>query len=95
MGLRKSEILEATAMEDWQQLRADMKGKPTKDKLRMCHDWLLNQHTVSSRAEKEVQVLNYLNALSRGGQIAPVEQVRGSHLLQLFSKKRVEIYRDR
>jgi hypothetical protein len=91
MGLTKAEIEVAVAKDDWQELRQSLKGTTTKQKLKALHDWLDNQYSQSSRQLKDVQVLNYLNALSRGGQIMPVEQVRGQHLYDLFSRKRIQI----
>jgi hypothetical protein len=96
MGLTRREIDEAVRDSAWQNVRLSMKGKPTERKLNTLHEWLtLGQPT--GDVMREVQVLNYLNAMSRGGLIKPVEQVRGSHLRHLLHplnrKSRIRIIR--
>lgn len=91
MGLKKSEILEAIDRDDWQDFRASLKGTSTKEKLKRLHDHLIDPYSECPRHLRDVQVLNYLNALARGGQIMPVEQVRGSHLENLFTHKKITI----
>lgn len=92
MGLTKAEIMDAVAMEDWQAYRLTMKRKPTKDKLQMCHEWLVDPLTTSNNHDKDVQVLNYLNSLARNGCIMALKsQDRGSYLLGLFNRKGLTI----
>jgi len=93
MGLSKKEIEDAVADEGWQEFRISLKGMATKEKLKRLHQYLDDIFTTSSLPMKEIQVLNYLNALSRGGQILPITQVRGIELRQLFSDKKISINR--
>ena len=91
MGLTRTEIRDAVKENDWQELRQSLKKTSTKEKLKRLHDYLVDPYSNSSRHSKDIQVLNYLNALARGGQIMPVEQARGSHLENLFRQKSITI----
>lgn len=53
---------------EWQELRRYLKGKSLEEKHRRLSSWL-RQHN-NSRAS-QVQVTNYVTALSRGGLISP------------------------
>jgi hypothetical protein len=95
MGLTQYEIRGAVAFEDWQEFRKSLKGVPTSDKLKRLWDWLEDIGTTSNQDDKDIQVLNYLNALARGGVITPVPQNRGSHLISLFRANKIEVLRER
>lgn len=51
---------------DWQELRLSLKGESTPTKIRRLNGWLRKKNN-SSRAK--LQVINYMNALLRGGQL--------------------------
>ena len=51
---------------DWQQFRRSLKGLPTKSKITKLSGWLRKKGN-SRRAQ--LQVVNYMNALLRGGQL--------------------------
>lgn len=51
---------------DWQELRLSLKGESTATKIRRLNGWLRKKNN-SSRAK--LQVINYMNALLRGGQL--------------------------
>lgn len=94
MGLTKAEIEQAVAFEDWQEFRLSLKGIDTSKKIRKLSEWLEDPYTTSNQNDKDVQVLNYLNALARGGLIAPmIHQNRGSQLKSLL--KHIEVRRER
>ena len=105
MGLSRQEIDNAVKDTAWQRCRVSMKGKTTERKLTICWCWLASATpdnpewdyfgTTQTREKREVQVLNYLNALSRGGLIEPVEQVRGTHLRSLLEARasRIKVIR--
>lgn len=93
MGLSKSEIEVAVGNPGWQEFRVSLKGKSTQDKLKLLLQYYDDIYTQSGPATKDVQVLNYLNALSRGGQIARIEQVRGQNLRNLLAQNKIEVYR--
>jgi hypothetical protein len=72
--LTQAQIREAVGREKWQTYRLSMKGAETKDKLSDLSWWLLMGSPYDpDKAMREVQVQNYLNALSRGGLIAPTD----------------------
>lgn len=73
MKLTKLEIDGAIACDRWQKFRVSLKGKSTAVKLNKLYDYL-NQEECSTctYGQRRVQVLNYLNALARGGQIEPL-----------------------
>ena len=62
----KEEIDKAIDDEKWQEFRKSLKGISTEEKLDKLQEWL-NSHKGSRKAE--VQVINYINALKRGGQL--------------------------
>lgn len=66
----RQEILEAIGREDWQIFRLGLKGLSTREKIDELRRWL-DDTTVSSEewALRKVQVVNYVNALKRGGQV--------------------------
>lgn len=75
MSLTQAQIAQAIKNEDWQKCRLKMKGKATKAKLRDLYDFIEGVHDESvdcGEVTARVVVLNYLNALSRGGLIEPL-----------------------
>lgn len=66
MQLTRSEIMEHIKCPEWQAIRVSMKGTTTRHKLLRCKKHLIDQEY--SHAAK-VQVMNYVNALKRGGQL--------------------------
>jgi hypothetical protein len=73
MRLSKAEIDEAIADPKWQEFRLSLKGQSTRKKLDRLKDWVREEPAVE-HPTRCIQVQNYLNALSRGGQIAPVNK---------------------
>jgi hypothetical protein len=79
MPLTRQEIRGAVACEKWQAIRLSLKGLSTQSKLNNCQRYLepMSWKTRDFADAKEccnyetrsIQVLNYLTALSRGGQI--------------------------
>lgn len=63
-----SEVAEAVADDEWQELRVYLKGKSLEEKYRRLDNWLTQQN--NSR-KAQIQVTNYVTALSRGGLIKP------------------------
>lgn len=74
MKLRRETILRVVKCTHWQDLRFDMKGLGREEKLAMLASWLKTPSPgcVCPYADRAVQVVNYLNALSRGGLIEPI-----------------------
>jgi hypothetical protein len=72
--LDQGEIMNAIACVNWQALRSSLKGTTTAKKL----ETLARYHDMSQLCctpmQQDIQVINYLNALARGGQIAPLEE---------------------
>lgn len=67
--LSKKDILPGSgAISDpkWQEVRKSMKGVSTTQKLATCRSWL---RANNSSPQSKIQVMNYLNALKRGGQL--------------------------
>ena len=64
--IKKEEIMDAIKDDKWQEFRRSLKGLSTEEKLDKLESWL-ESHPGSSKAR--VQVINYYNALKRGGQI--------------------------
>jgi len=69
MKLSAERIQEAVQRPAWQEYRIGMKGLPTETKLRKLNWWL--RFGVCPVNDRQIQVQNYLNALSRGGAIWP------------------------
>jgi len=73
-SLRHDEIMTAIDDDDWQTFRKSLKGLPTEDKLDQLYHYL---HKFFEESEtnygeffvREIRVVNYLNALKRGGQL--------------------------
>lgn len=66
------EIHKVIKDEAWQRLRVSLKGKSTYIKLQQCSLYIKSFDEGSSdeaRRRANVQVMNYLNALKRGGQL--------------------------
>lgn len=64
------EVLEAVKDREWQMVRRGMKGRSLAEKYYTLKGWLL----AKGRTRKaQVQVTNYVTALSRGGLIKPSE----------------------
>jgi hypothetical protein len=72
--LSAAQIREAIDEPHWQEIRLSMKGIPTDNKLGRCRLWLTDKCTTVPIEQREIQVMNYLNALARGGQIEPVDK---------------------
>ena len=66
--ITRQEIQEFVKDEKWQQVRISMKGKSLGIKFETLWDWL-DSNEWSRKAQ--VQVTNYITALSRGGLIKP------------------------
>lgn len=66
--LSRKEIQEHVIKSDWQKVRLSMKGVSTAEKYKILEKWL-NDNNCSRSAQ--VQVTNYVTALSRGGLIKP------------------------
>lgn len=64
--LNRKQIQIAIKSKKWQKYRLNLKGKTTKEKLKMLDRWL--EQNNNSKNSK-IQVENYINALKRGGQI--------------------------
>lgn len=73
-SITRAEIDEAVKDSYWQRFRLSLKGKSTGRKLYELQGyWNVAQSSwvdLEERAEMEVQVINYLNALKRGGQLS-------------------------
>lgn len=70
-GITQKEIQRYVHDADWQELRRTLKGMPLMERFSALRGYLdFHQH---SRAA-QVRVTNYINALSRGGLIAPIER---------------------
>ncbi len=54
---------------DWQHLRTSMKGLTTKQKMWALHEYLYDIACVVTDRNRWVRVVNYINALKRGGQL--------------------------
>jgi hypothetical protein len=70
------DIHEAVNDPEWQQFRLSLKGLSTKDKLNKLGEYLDDVGSVGEdfeSAKPYIRVQNYINALSRGGQIEPVD----------------------
>ena len=67
--LTQDEIMWAISSPDWQIVRVAMKGTTTMKKLETLRDWLAGSSEQSSSAKRKVQVMNYINAIKRGGQL--------------------------
>lgn len=85
MTLSREVIDTAVSDPDWQKFRLTLKGVSTEEKLirlRRLADATIQNHThvgegmCSVAYDNYVRILNYLNALSRGGQIMPIPQNR-------------------
>lgn len=70
---------------EWQKVRLHMKGMPTRQKLDVLGSWYDHgtcflkdgsQATEPRRAIRELQVVNYLGALRRGGQLDAENKVK-------------------
>lgn len=81
----------AIANDDWQAFRLSLKGLKTKEKLSKLDDYCFGGWTTNpvELGDRLVRVQNYLNALARGGQIAPTDkaetvyrQIRGAEILK-------------
>ena len=68
--LQRAEIKEAVKDVQWQLVRVNMKGMPTQFKYDTLQDWLVK---CNGSREAQVQITNYVTALSRGGIIQPEE----------------------
>ena len=77
MYLTQEEIQAAVKDPEWQELRRNLKGKTTREKidtLKAYYNKSFAYSDYSDWQDKLVQIQNYLNALSRGGLIEPVRQ---------------------
>ena len=73
MHLTTQEISEAIKDEEWQAFRVSLKGKTTTAKLVLLDEYLFKGWADDDLPKRLIRVQNYLNALSRGGQLAPLE----------------------
>jgi hypothetical protein len=71
--MTREEIQEAIKCNEWQKLRLSLKGQSTESKLRILKVYLKEPNFCCAPKRRRVQVHNYLNALSRGGIIQPVQ----------------------
>lgn len=93
--LSRTEIDEAVKCENWQTLRILLKGLPTAKKVAMLQGYLDGRAggtICCTQSTRYVQVLNYLNALSRGGQIEALSNTEHG-LLVLDHEIKVRIRR--
>jgi hypothetical protein len=90
LSLTREQIDRAVDDEDWQRFRKSLKGKTTQHKLRM-----LRQYMGNISEDVRVRVLNYLNALSRGGQIEPLprQDYTFAELFVLLDDNKVKVRR--
>lgn len=72
--LSREEIAKAVKCDNWQNFRQCLKQLETLWKLIDLQDYQSGRlnHTCCDQDTKDIQVLNYLNALARGGQIKPL-----------------------
>lgn len=65
---------------DWQRVRLKMKGQNTEIKLGILHEWYERGHFMGSRELNKhirlLQVINYLGALRRGGQLDEYNRIK-------------------
>jgi len=61
----KGEIDDAINDPEWQEFRVSLKGLSTEEKLNKLEQWL----KIHKGHKAKVQVINYMNALKRGGQV--------------------------
>jgi hypothetical protein len=92
--LKPATIQFAVQHEDWQKFRRSLKGKSTREKLRQLGEWMgweefFVDPTDSRYEDRVIQAQNYLNALARGGFIAPTvkshtigQQIRNAKVLK-------------
>lgn len=69
--ISQDEIMWAIKDDEWQAFRRSLKGLSTVQKLRKLH-WWLSQSLFDfdkDHRKRQVQVMNYINALKRGGQL--------------------------
>lgn len=64
--LTRAEIQKAIKDPLWQTVRLSMKGVPLKEKSVLLKNWY---KTAKNKKKAEVQIINYINALKRGGLI--------------------------
>jgi hypothetical protein len=64
--LKREEIQKAIKIEVWQNFRESLKGKTMKEKLDLLKWWY---GRAVDKKIAEVQIINYINALKRGGLI--------------------------
>lgn len=62
--LTRAEIQESINDEEWQRFRVTLHGLPTHIKKQCCAAWL---HSKGHSRKSVIQVMNYKNALKRGG----------------------------
>ncbi len=62
--LTREEIQKAIKDPKWQETRISMKGKTIQEKGRILVDWFKK---AKDKKQAEVQIINYWNALKRGG----------------------------
>jgi hypothetical protein len=67
--ISKGEIYVAVQDPIWQDFRLSLKGLSTQEKLRKLAEYLDWTAPIHEQLLHEVQVINYLNALKRGGQL--------------------------
>jgi hypothetical protein len=73
--LNHQTVGDAIQCENWQRFRIMLKGLPTTDKLSLLQGYVEGRAggtICCTMATRTLQVVNYLNALSRGGLIEPL-----------------------
>jgi hypothetical protein len=78
-----TDIARVVVKSDWQRTRLSMKGKSTEDKLSILEEWYSTGDPIdvgyeSTCIDRQMQIQNYLNALSRGGLIEPFDMPNNS-----------------
>lgn len=71
-NLTRSAIQEAVKDPEWQKFRRSLKGIPTEEKLSKLSNYFLISMSLYEGKEFEkckTRVMNYINALKRGGQL--------------------------
>ncbi len=84
MDFSQEIILDAVKCDNWQTFRLLLKGLPTDKKVSMLQGYLDGRAggtICCNQSIRLTQVLNYLNALARGGQISPLTREQKASLI--------------
>jgi hypothetical protein len=71
------EILPAVRYNDWQEVRLWLKGKTLEQRYARLQEWIWTARGPAELLRRQIQVTNYVNALRRGGMIAPSQKFKG------------------